>query len=173
MRVFYPKAGRGALFDGLVRQLAQLGVPVVPSVPASSELARDFDVLVDALFGFSFAAGAIRAPFDEAIARLNGARSVPLFSVDVPSGWPVDDERAAFAAASDPSAKLHTPDALISLTAPKMCATHFGGAHYIGGRFVPPALAAEFDFGVPPYAGADPFPRVSSPPACPAPAPAL
>jgi hypothetical protein len=33
------------------------------------------------------------------------------------------------------------PDMLVSLTAPKKCARHFRGRfHYLGGRFVPPAI---------------------------------
>ncbi len=37
------------------------------------------------------------------------------------------------------------PVMLISLTAPKMCAKYFtGNFHYLGGRFLPPYLAAKY-----------------------------
>lgn len=44
------------------------------------------------------------------------------------------------------------PDLLISLTAPKKSATHFTGRyHYLGGRFVPPALEKKYQLSLPPY----------------------
>lgn len=44
------------------------------------------------------------------------------------------------------------PDLLISLTAPKKSATHFTGRyHYLGGRFVPPALEKKYQLNLPPY----------------------
>ena len=44
---------------------------------------------------------------------------------------------------------------LVSLTAPKRCATHFrGSAHYLGGRFVPPPIAAKYGFTQPLFPGA-------------------
>ncbi|NP_001396702.1 NAD(P)H-hydrate epimerase isoform 6 precursor [Mus musculus] len=44
------------------------------------------------------------------------------------------------------------PDLLISLTAPKKSATHFTGRyHYLGGRFVPPALEKKYQLNLPSY----------------------
>ncbi|VDN24669.1 unnamed protein product [Gongylonema pulchrum] len=49
-----------------------------------------------------------------------------------------------------------SPDVLISLTAPKLCAKHFQGrAHYLGGRFVPEALAAKYHLQLPEYPGTE------------------
>ena len=46
------------------------------------------------------------------------------------------------------------PDMLISLTAPKLCAEGFKGRHhYLGGRFVPPAIVDQFQLQLPPYPG--------------------
>lgn len=48
------------------------------------------------------------------------------------------------------------PDVLISLTVPKLCAKHFHGrAHYVGGRFVPKALAVKYHLDLPEYPGTD------------------
>ena len=48
------------------------------------------------------------------------------------------------------------PDILISLTAPKLCAKQFRGRHHwLGGRFVPPALAQKYSLNLPEYPGAD------------------
>lgn len=47
-----------------------------------------FDVIVDAIFGFSFH-GDLRAPFDTIVERMN-ASGLPCVAVDVPSGWHVE-----------------------------------------------------------------------------------
>ncbi|KFW82696.1 NAD(P)H-hydrate epimerase, partial [Manacus vitellinus] len=48
------------------------------------------------------------------------------------------------------------PDMLISLTAPKKAATHFAGRyHFLGGRFVPPALQEKYALNLPAYPGTD------------------
>lgn len=49
-----------------------------------------FDVVVDAMFGFSFQ-GPPRPPFDQLIqAMLPPANPPPILSIDIPSGWDVD-----------------------------------------------------------------------------------
>lgn len=63
------------------------------------------------------------------------AKPPVLVAIDCPSGWHVED--------GDASGEGLRPDMLISLTAPKRGARHFDGAHhYLGGRFVPPAIKA-------------------------------
>jgi NAD(P)H-hydrate epimerase len=142
-RVFYPRPSRSnadaaRLFGNLVKQLEDLDVPVVSdgTVPSAKELDEEADVVLDAVFGFSFK-GPVKAPFDAAIAAMRDTRT-PVVSVDIPSGWDVDDGPAA-------AEKAFMPAVLVSLTAPKPAAAHFRGrAHYIGGRFVPPALARKY-----------------------------
>ena len=46
------------------------------------------------------------------------------------------------------------PEVLVSLTAPKKCAAHFSGRHYVGGRFVPPRIKEKYALELPPYPGA-------------------
>ena len=67
-----------------------------------------YDYILDGIFGFSFQ-GEIRSPFDTIINKI-GAGDVPIVSIDVPSGWNVDEGNinATF-----------TPEMVISLTAPK------------------------------------------------------
>ena len=57
-----------------------------------------------------------------------GKAGVPIASIDIPSGWNVDEGNVN---------NVFTPEILISLTLPKKCAESFKGAHYLGGRFVP------------------------------------
>ena len=66
--------------------------------------------------------------------------------MDTPSGWHVEDGPTG-------PVKL-APDVLVSLTAPKKCASHFAGRHYVGGRFVPPRVAEKYGLELPPYPGA-------------------
>ena len=131
--------------------------PAVPQLlgleafPSEEELKANYDLIIDAVFGFSFL-GDVRAPFDTVLERMVGCQ-VPIASVDIPSGWHVEDgpplNRAAI-----------WPRLLVSLTAPKQSARHFdqhvedclaGAApkaqcpqHWLGGRFLPPPLAKQY-----------------------------
>ena len=72
-------------------------------------------------------------------------KDTPIVSVDVPSGWDVENGRPG-----NKSICLE-PETLISLTAPKITASKFHGAHFLGGRFVPPSIAHKYDITVPEY----------------------
>ncbi|CAE7835142.1 unnamed protein product, partial [Symbiodinium microadriaticum] len=118
--VIYPKPGRATIFTNLLAQLKDLGIQVTHDCPAFD----DYDIIVDALFGFSFA-GPAKPPFFTLIQAL-AASHVPVLSVDVPSGWSVDG--------GDVHKTGFKPAAVISLTAPKRCMQEFDGVHYLGGR---------------------------------------
>ena len=140
--VFYPVQKDVPLYSRLAHQCRKDGIPVLEAPPP--EPGR-FQVMVDALFGFSF-----RPPVRESLApalRLLAESTVPVCSVDVPSGWHVEN------GPDEPGALK--PALLISLTAPKICAKHFSGAHYLGGRFVPTALAEKYDMRLPEYPGTE------------------
>ncbi|KAI1713469.1 NAD(P)H-hydrate epimerase [Ditylenchus destructor] len=82
--------------------------------------------------------------------------SIPIISIDIPSGWDVEDGPPA-----DESVPTLKPDAIISLTAPKLCAKHFQGrAHFLGGRFVPPSLERKYQLNIPVYEGSSGFLRL-------------
>lgn len=69
-------------------------------------------------------------------------------SIDIPSGWDIEK--------GEPSEGGIQPELLISLTAPKLCAQNFNGKyHYLGGRFVPPALEAKYQLSLPKYPGTE------------------
>ena len=132
--------------DRVLRR-AERGVGAVQLV-AGGAAAREAevanDVVLDAVFGFSFY-GEPRAPFDGILRDLERT-ATPLVSVDTPSGWHVEDGPTG-------PVKL-APDVLVSLTAPKKCASHFAGRHYVGGRFVPPRVAEKYGLELSPYPGA-------------------
>ncbi|KAG2482649.1 hypothetical protein HYH03_018422 [Edaphochlamys debaryana] len=152
VQVCYPKPTDKPLYNGLVKQIQTLGVSLVSwsDLAAAGPLAAQADVVVDALFGFSFS-GEPRAPFDEVIkALLPAAKPPPIVSIDIPSGWHVEAGDSGL-----PPGSCLQPDMLLSLTAPKLCAKHFKGAHhYLGGRFVPPAVRERFALALPPFPGA-------------------
>ncbi|XP_018055382.1 PREDICTED: NAD(P)H-hydrate epimerase isoform X2 [Atta colombica] len=123
--IYYPKRTNNELYQRLLHQCVEN---------------------VDALLGFSFRPP-VREPFVHIIDMLKST-SVPICSVDIPSGW--DVERGP------PEAGGIKPQMLISLTAPKMCASKFDGKfHYLGGRFVPEKLESQYNLNLPKYAGTD------------------
>jgi len=105
-------------------------IPIIPPSNDTESLRqaiKDSDVILDAVFGFSFQPP-IRSPFDAVLPILNESRR-PIVSVDIPSGWDVEK--------GDNFGVGLKPDVLISLTAPKEGVKGFMGRHFLGGRFVP------------------------------------
>ncbi|KAI9006881.1 YjeF N-terminal domain-containing protein [Hyaloraphidium curvatum] len=145
-RVFYPKQGKTEIFKGLVKQLGTLKVPFVDAL---EEQVKDADLVLDAVFGFSFA-GDLRAPFDHVLKVLNSLPpTLPIASIDIPSGWDVEKGNI------HPTG-LRDPEMLISLTAPKLGSREWKGRyHYLGGRFIPPEFAAKWELNLPEYPGCD------------------
>lgn len=113
----------------------------------SIQESNKYDAVVDAIFGFSFK-GEPREPFSSFISemiRMQKEHHSLIVSVDVPSGWNVDE--------GDTLNLGFNPDVLVSLTAPKLCAKDFKGRHFVGGRFLPPNLAKAYNVKMPPYPG--------------------
>lgn len=142
--IWYPLAAapRKAHFGALLQQARAAGAAV--HATAAGVGLCGADVVVDAVFGFSFdGRGGVREPFAAMLRAINGS-GAPTVCVDVPSGWHVERGDVHDEA-------VRTGAALVSLSAPKLCAQLFergGGAHYVGGRFVPPSLCAALDFDV-------------------------
>ncbi|KAF5207944.1 Pyridoxine/pyridoxamine 5'-phosphate oxidase [Thalictrum thalictroides] len=89
--------------------------------------------------------GTPRPPFDDLIQRLlslhrydhTHQRSSVIASVDIPSGWHVEE--------GDIGGEGIKPDMLISLTAPKLCAKKFCGPHHFLGALRENYISPEFD----------------------------
>ncbi|CEM14979.1 unnamed protein product [Vitrella brassicaformis CCMP3155] len=148
--VVYPKVGKKEWYSSLVTQLKESNIPVEESLPSSLASA---DVIIDALFGFSFS-GAVRPPYDAILGELrriqtsSGQPKKPtIVAVDAPSGWDVEKGPQG-------NGDAVIPDVLVSLTAPKKCAEHFYGRHYLGGRFVPSSIQRKYRLELPAYPGA-------------------
>jgi len=159
--ILYPKPGKSQLFQNLVKQCQRFEIPFLSSLPEDDQsMYKDYKVIVDALFGFSFKPP-VRPEFEGILRKLSqlGENGTPIVSVDIPSGWHVENGPP-----SDGTPVLK-PDMLISLTAPKLCAKHFSGRyHYLGGRFVPTSLATKYSLKLPKFPGTDQCILISSVP---------
>eukprot|EP00985_Skeletonema_marinoi_P003993 scaffold1742_cov150-Skeletonema_marinoi.AAC.12 len=166
--VVYPKRSTKPHFINLVQQLDDLNIPILDEIPATAATDNDddgddnkdhYDIIVDAIFGFSFRGTAPREPFATAITQMitmQTQQSSLLISVDVPSSWNVDG--------GDMTEGLKfQPDVLVSLTAPKLSAKKFTGRHFVGGRFLPPGLAEKYGIRMPPYPGVSQVMELSKP----------
>mmetsp|Transcript_7761 Transcript_7761/g.7620 ORF Transcript_7761/g.7620 Transcript_7761/m.7620 type:complete len:486 (-) Transcript_7761:143-1600(-) len=155
--IVYPKRSKNPHFLNLVKQCEDINIPILDKMPIDID---SYDGIIDAIFGFSFK-GKPRAPFASILCQLIAAQQqqeqqqsdqsdvkkkvVQIISVDVPSGWNVDE--------GDVAELGFVPNILISLTAPKLCSKQFVGRHFIGGRFLPPKLASKYNIQMPPYEG--------------------
>ncbi|XP_067878674.1 NAD(P)H-hydrate epimerase [Heterodontus francisci] len=143
--IFYPKRPSKPLFQALTAQCQKMGIPFLTEFPSEPLFIDEvYNLVVDAIFGFSFK-GEVRQPFATILGTLE-AVTVPIASVDIPSGWDVEKG----------SPDGIQPDLLISLTAPKKAAAHFHGRyHFLGGRFVPAALEQKYNLNLPDYPGTE------------------
>lgn len=139
--VFYPKRPQKDLYVRLTKQLDDMGVRQIDDLDLVKKLLESgtTKVIIDSLFGFSFRPP-IRAPFDELISYLaeNSEKLAPIVSVDIPSGWDVDEGPVDI----DINSSM-----LVSLTAPKPCAEKFhqgDKVHYLGGRFINDTIAEKY-----------------------------
>ncbi|KAK4058364.1 hypothetical protein OIO90_000522 [Microbotryomycetes sp. JL221] len=158
--IFYPKESSGELFQRLKRQCDNLELPFIAPPPSTSSSfpaapdAQDVafkralagaDVVLDCVFGFSFKPPA-RAPFLTVMQEFKKTDK-PILSVDIPSGWDVEQGNTTDG---------FTPTALLSLTAPKLGVKEYaeqGRTHWLGGRFIPHLMDQHYDLNLPPYPG--------------------
>mmetsp|Transcript_12175 Transcript_12175/g.22431 ORF Transcript_12175/g.22431 Transcript_12175/m.22431 type:complete len:328 (+) Transcript_12175:55-1038(+) len=155
--VVYPIKPKNELYQRIVVQLLGLGIKPLAELPDTGF--DGYDVVVDAVFGFSFKGwrgGGKDAPFDRAVELFTSSK-VPVLAIDIPSGWDVE---------KGPSESANwQPDTLVSLTAPKLCAKHFQGSyHFLGGRFVPTWILLKYNLELPAYPGSEQCVLLSGPP---------
>jgi len=92
--LFYPKQGSNEFYQKLKKQCLNLSIPEIGTgtdkpQEAFKRALSECDVVMDAIFGFSFK-GEPRAPFDCVIAALKETDK-PILSVDIPSAWDVEE----------------------------------------------------------------------------------
>ncbi|XP_073980098.1 NAD(P)HX epimerase [Rhodnius prolixus] len=143
--IYYPKRTEKQLYQNLTHQCETLEMTVSSAPIDSGTLDDCYDLVVDALFGFSFKPP-VRSDFVPILEAMKRT-SKPICSIDIPSGWDVVHGR--------PEDGIN-PEMLVSLTAPKLCAKSFQGKHhFLGGRFVPFQLAEKYQLNLPCYPGTE------------------
>ncbi|KAB8075951.1 YjeF N-terminal domain-containing protein [Aspergillus leporis] len=149
--IHYPKQGKNELYQRLKTQLQNLSVPFIDDLPIAI---KSNDLIVDAIFGFSFG-GPLREPFSTIISQIESA-SARVLSVDAPSSWDIEGGPPK----EGPGSKF-MPEYLISLTAPKPCVKYYKGRHFLGGRFLTKSITDKYGLDVPDYPGIDQIVEVS------------
>ncbi|RWS15834.1 yjeF N-terminal domain-containing protein-like protein [Dinothrombium tinctorium] len=148
-QIVYPKPGRSDLFQRLVKQCQQFDIRFVDL----STSFQDYPLIIDAIFGFSYKPP-LRSEYRQLLQLMKEASdngNSKLISVDIPSGWNVETGPP-----TDGETPVLNPECLISLTAPKLCASQFNGRfHWLGGRFVPPTIIKKYEINIPSYPDAD------------------
>jgi NAD(P)H-hydrate epimerase len=112
-----------------------------------------YDIIIDAIFGFSYHGSQPREPYGSIISNMILMQQLHdsiIVSVDVPSGWDVDGGTPLPTTTTTTNNNNYylNPNVLISLTAPKLASKNFTGRHFVGGRFVPPNLAKKYNIRV-------------------------
>lgn len=154
LKVYYPRPSKKDLFLNLEKQLGQFEIPIIKEDDQFTLLKSSLlesDIIVDALFGFSFHAP-MRAPFDTVLEETLKAQKLgkKIVAVDIPSGWDVNE------GPEDPQVANYQPEVLVSLTAPKPCSLKLtGGRHFWGGRFISDDIAKRWGIEIPEYPGVD------------------
>ncbi|XP_070168516.1 NAD(P)H-hydrate epimerase [Polyergus mexicanus] len=148
--IYYPKRTSNVLYERLLHQCIENDIPILENQcieeVTDSTILQEYAIVIDALLGFSFKPP-VREPFVRIIDMLKDT-TIPICSIDIPSGWDVEN--------GPPEEGGIKPQMLISLTAPKMCASKFEGRfHYLGGRFVPKKLESQYNLNLPKYIGTD------------------
>lgn len=140
MAEFYDlhQPGSKDIYKRLQQQCTNCTVPTISSLDELKQQLQPgkSDCILDAIFGFSFKPP-VRAPFDEVLPLLNNSK-LPIVSVDIPSGWDVENGPVELKTNEGTSVGDGlNAEVLISLTAPKEGVKSFKGRHFLGGRFVP------------------------------------
>ena len=81
----YPKRTNKQIYQILVNQCEKLNLQLLKTLPPASEIDSTYQLVIDAIFGFSFKGSTVREPFDGILKTLKDVK-IPIASVDVPSG---------------------------------------------------------------------------------------
>ncbi|XP_029551905.1 yjeF N-terminal domain-containing protein 3 [Salmo trutta] len=143
--IYYPKRTPHTIQQDFTVQCEKMDIPFLSYLPTEVQLINDaYNLVIDAILGPETDHTDVKEPYAGILVTLKQVK-IPIVSVDIPSGWDVDQ------VTSDGI----NPDVLISLMAPKRCATSFTGKHYLAGRFLPYDIQKKYDLNLPEYPGID------------------
>ncbi|XP_030395868.1 yjeF N-terminal domain-containing protein 3 isoform X1 [Gopherus evgoodei] len=144
--IFYPKRSPNSLYRDFTTQCEKMDIPFLSYLPTEVQLINDaYNVVIDAILGVDAEPGEVKEPYTSILATLKQIQ-IPIVSLDVPSGWDVEMGNS----------EGISPDVLVSLAAPKQCATRFlGRHHFLAGRFLPYDVQKKFELNLPEYPGTE------------------
>ncbi|KAM8889503.1 yjeF N-terminal domain-containing 3 [Synchiropus picturatus] len=143
--IYHPKRSSQTLHQDFTVQCEKMDIPFLSYLPTEVQLINDaYNLVIDAMLGPDEDRINIKEPYSGILVTLKQVK-IPIASVDVPSGWDVEE------ATEDGI----NPEVLISLTAPKKCAMNFTGKHFLAGRFLPYDIQKKFELNLPEYPGTD------------------
>lgn len=134
--------GNKDIYKRLLKQCQNLHIPTLSSAEEfTSHYNSSTDLVLDTIFGFSFHPP-VRSPFDAVLRTIaqpsqGKDKRVPIVSIDIPSGWSVEDGAQKLQDEQGGDVPTFEPEVLLSLTCPKVGVKGFKGRHFLGGRFIP------------------------------------
>ncbi|XP_063323380.1 yjeF N-terminal domain-containing 3 isoform X2 [Pelmatolapia mariae] len=143
--IYHPKRSSHSLHQDFTVQCEKMDIPFLSYLPTEVQLINDaYNLVIDAMLGPEADCANIKEPYSGILVTLKQIK-IPIASVDVPSGWDVEER----------SQDGINPEVLISLTAPKKCATSFTGKHFLAGRFLPYDIQKKYELNLPDFPGTD------------------
>uniref|UniRef100_A0A3P9HGE6 ApoA-I-binding protein 2 n=1 Tax=Oryzias latipes TaxID=8090 RepID=A0A3P9HGE6_ORYLA len=143
--VYHPKHSPHSLHQDFTVQCEKMDIPFLSYLPTEVQLINDaYNLVIDAMLGPEADCSNIKEPYSGILVTLKQVR-IPIASVDVPSGWDAEEAKQDGI----------NPDALISLMAPKKCASAFLGKHFLVGRFLPYDIQKKYELNLPDFPGTD------------------
>ncbi|KAJ9110971.1 hypothetical protein QFC20_002738 [Naganishia adeliensis] len=154
--IYQPKPGNKDIYKRLLKQCQNLHIPTLSSAEEfASHYSSSTDLILDTIFGFSFHPP-VRSPFDAVLRTIaqppqGKDKRVPIVSIDIPSGWSVEDGSQKLQDEQGGDVPTFEPEVLLSLTCPKVGVKDFKGRHFLGGRFIPDDMVKKYQMNLPPY----------------------
>lgn len=140
--LLYIQPGNKDIYKRLLKQCQNLHISTLNSPEEfTKHYSSSTDVILDTIFGFSFHPP-VRSPFDAVLRTIANppegkSKKLPIVSIDIPSGWSVEDGMQKLQDEQSGDVPTFEPEVLLSLTCPKVGVKDFKGRHFLGGRFIP------------------------------------
>uniref|UniRef100_A0A3P8X3M4 YjeF N-terminal domain containing 3 n=1 Tax=Cynoglossus semilaevis TaxID=244447 RepID=A0A3P8X3M4_CYNSE len=137
--IYHPKRSSQSVHQDFTVQCEKMDIPFLSYLPTEMQLINDaYNLVIDAMLGAESDPTNVKEPYCGILCTLKQVK-IPIASVDVPSGWDVEE----------PSQDGIHPEVLISLTAPKKCSMSFSGKHFLAGRFLPYDIQKKYELNLP------------------------
>uniref|UniRef100_A0AAY5F0S9 YjeF N-terminal domain-containing protein n=1 Tax=Electrophorus electricus TaxID=8005 RepID=A0AAY5F0S9_ELEEL len=175
--IYYPKRSPHSLHQDFTIQCEKMDIPFLSYLPTEVQLINDaYNLVIDSILGPETDLQDVKEPYSGILATLKQVK-IPIASVDVPSGMLLLKLRLRLLNqgllytslykccfcpskgwdSDEASTDGINPEVLISLMAPKKCATSFSGKHFLAGRFLPYDMQKKYELNLPEFPGTECF----------------